>query len=104
LSNRVNGNTAIVGSVCVTRFLRIPTETLFGEFRRISKNKASALSVNAVEYAYHLGLLTQWERRFFHDTLRIGKRRLTHRQLVKRMQINTLILRRLSARGGPCPC
>jgi hypothetical protein len=94
LLNRENGNKAIVGNVCVTRFMGIPVERLFTPLRRITKNRAAALNAEAIEYAYGKGWLNDWERRFYLETCR--KRRLFPKQKAKRVQINEKILHKVT--------
>jgi hypothetical protein len=90
LLNRKNGNEAVVGNVCVTRFMGIPAEKLFTALRRIIKNKAAPLNTEVVEYAYCHGWIDDWKRRFYLNTCRV--RKLSFNQRAKRVEINELIL------------
>jgi hypothetical protein len=96
LRNRLNGNEVIVGNVCVTRFVGIPTGGLFTALRRIMQDEAAALSAGAVEYAYGKRWINSWERRFYLDTLR--KKKLSPPQREKRVEINKAVL--ACATGG----
>jgi hypothetical protein len=100
LYNRENGNEVIVGNVCVTKFLGLASEDFFAALRRIKKNPKAALNAQAIEYAHSKGWLTKWERDFCLNTC--GKRQgnLSPKQLEMRMQINALVLYRVSAQEG----
>jgi len=99
LANRVNGNLAVVGNVCVKRFLGIDSEELFAAFRRIIRNHEAALSERAIDYAYERGWIAEWERDFSLNTCRKHRGKLTARQLTKRVEINAKIIGRLTERG-----
>jgi hypothetical protein len=94
LHNHQNGKEAVVGNVCVTQFMGIRTDRLFGAFRRVMENAEAALTAEAVAYAYGRGWLTDWERAFCRDTCR--RRRLSPRQMTKRVEINRLMLSRVT--------
>jgi hypothetical protein len=98
LVNRCNGNTAVVGNVCVTRFLGLDADAIFRSLRRLQANPAGAMSPAAVEHAHGRGWLNDWERGFYLKTLRW--RRLTPKQLAKRAEINRAVLRRATGEGG----
>ncbi len=90
LHNRENGNVAVVGNVCVTRFMGLPTEGIFAGLRRISRDVRKALNPAAIEFAYAVGWIDWWQRRFYLDTIR--RRQLSEKQLAKRIEINGRIL------------
>jgi hypothetical protein len=90
LVNRKNANKVIVGSVCVTRFIGLPSDNLFASLRRIAKNRMAVLGVEAIEYAYGRGWISTWEHGFYLDTC--SKRKLSKRQKAKRVEINELVL------------
>jgi hypothetical protein len=94
LYNRENGRETIVGNVCVARFLGLPSGVLFAGLRTIIRNRKAALNWDVIEYAREKCWINDWERTFYLDTLR--KRRLSPKQRVKRVEINLLVLRRLS--------
>ena len=102
LRNRENGHTAIVGNVCVDKFIGLPAEKLFRSLRRIMPDKGAALNAETVEYAFGAGWITEWEWRFYLDTLH--KRRLSARERPKRLEVNAKILdratRHVTAEGG----
>jgi hypothetical protein len=95
--NRVNGNAAIVGNVCVKRFLQLPSDRLFNAFKRIRADPRRALTSDALEYAYGKNWLNDWELKFYRDTL--SRRRPSERQQAKRLEINVRVLALLAAAG-----
>lgn len=100
LVNRVNDNRAVVGNVCVTKFLELNTEEVFKGFRRIMKDREAALNVPAVEHAYANGWIDPWERGFYQDTCRKNKHQLSRKQLAIRVRINEAVLFRVTAQEG----
>jgi hypothetical protein len=100
LTNRENGNEAVVGNVCVTKFMGLSSEKLFAAFRRIAKNREAALNAEAVDYAHRTGWIDDWQRRFYLDTCRRSRRKLSQKQLAKRVEINRKVLARVAASRG----
>jgi hypothetical protein len=96
LQNRINDHRAIVGNVCVKRFLGLPSEAIFAGLRRIARDPERALTAEAVEYAHSQRWINDWEKDFSHNTRRKG--RLSERQLAKRLEINNRILDRATRR------
>jgi len=95
IGNVENGTEAIVGNVCVKKFLGLPSEQLFSAIRRIAADKEAALNCTAIVYAHEKGWITNWERCFYLDTCRQQRRNLSPKQLTIRSEINQTILRRL---------
>lgn len=89
LRNTVNGKRARVGNICVKKFMGHDSERLFGYFRRVNQSLTSSLSQDAIDYAYDQHWINQWEYDFYCDTIR--KRKLSEKQLNKRLQINEKI-------------
>jgi hypothetical protein len=103
IRNRKNGFQVVVGSCCVEKFLDIPAQALFRAVERIKENEAVALKAKVIECAYRVGWITDYERGFGLDTWR--KRRLSPRQLAKRIEINLKVLARATgAPGRAAPC
>lgn len=98
LLNRDNGNTAIVGNVCVGKFLDLPSHKIFDALARITANRHAALNAETIVHAKRMHWLNKWETNFYLDTLR--KRRLSERQRYKRFEINTAVLRHMRAAGA----
>lgn len=91
LRNRVNGNRAEVGNVCVHQFLGLPSRKIFSALERIGDDESKALNPETIDHAHERGWINDWERAFYLDTWR--KRALSSKQLAKRQQINRLVLR-----------
>jgi hypothetical protein len=91
LANRRNGKMATVGNCCVKRFLAVQSGRLFDALRRVSNDPTAALNAAMIRHAHERGWLTDWEYTFYLNTWR--KRRLSHRQRIKRQQINDKVLR-----------
>jgi hypothetical protein len=100
LTNRVNGNVAVVGNVCVMKFLGLDAEELFAAFRKIVKNPEAALSTKAIDYAYEHAWINDWERCFCLTTCRKSRPKLSPSQLKIRCEINAKIIGRLTEREG----
>ena len=86
----MNGNRAIVGNVCVNRFIGLESAKLFTGVGRILKDSSCSLNAETLEHAYTKGWINDWELQFYANTLK--KRRLSPRQMDKRLQINDKIL------------
>lgn len=100
LVNRENGNGAVVGNVCVQKFLGLASGSIFHGLHRVMRDGERALNAAAIEHVHGRGLITDWERRFYLDTL--GKRRLSPKQRAKRAEINAKALRTLALRPRRC--
>ena len=90
LRNRINGNEAIVGNVCVKKFLGLPSDLIFQAIARVSKDLSKGLNTETLDHARRKGWINDWEKEFYSDTMR--KRSLSDKQLVKRVQINRKIM------------
>jgi hypothetical protein len=99
LRNRRNGHRAEVGNVCVKKFLGLPSDEIFRALSRVAKDETKALNAEAVGHAHERSWINDWEREFYLDTMRL--RKLSNKQLVKRKQINRLVLRRTRRTSGP---
>jgi len=97
LVNEANGNTVVVGNVCVKRFLGLSLGDVFAGLRRVARDPGRALTPAAVEHAHRRGWINAWERDFYLDTLR--SKRLSARQRAKRREINELVLAAVAGAG-----
>lgn len=93
LRNIKNNARALVGNVCVKKFMGLPSDQMFEAIKRIAHDDSRALNPQAIDHAHSKGWINDWERKFYFDTWR--KRKLSGRQLVKRIQINQLVLGRI---------
>jgi hypothetical protein len=94
LRNTHNGNTAIVGNVCVKKFLGLPSDKIFVAIKKISEDDCNALNVEAIVHAHQRGWVSDWDRKFYIDTWR--KRNLSVKQMNKRIQINQKVLNKVT--------
>lgn len=102
LRNRHNGNLAVVGNVCVKKFLGLPSDLIFQALKRVAKDPDKPLNEAAVSHAFAKQWINQWEHDFCLDTMR--KRSLSDKQMAKRRQINLQLLARTTrARSTPTP-
>jgi hypothetical protein len=90
LTNRRNGSTAEVGNVCVKRFMGIRSDKIFSCVKRLRKDLDKAPNSETIELLFEHRLISDWERRFAHNTFR--KRNLSAKQMLKRHEINNKIL------------
>jgi hypothetical protein len=103
--NRVNGNRAVVGSVCVTKFLDLPADKHFASLRRVTRDPVRTLNAKTVEFAHAQGCINDWERDFYLDTIRrypdgYGRAWLSPKQQDCRVRINQKVLAHFRARDG----
>ena len=98
LHNRENGTQAIIGNVCVKKFLGLPSDKIFQGINRIAQDNERSLNTEAIDHAHRKGWINDWERKFYFDTMR--KRNLSGKQREKRIQINDKVLG-LIARNRP---
>jgi hypothetical protein len=92
LTNQLTGDQVVVGNVCVQQFMGLDSEVIFRGLRRITENRQAALSPEAITYAFDMGWIDTWARKFYLNTCR--KRRLTPKQQAKRVEINAKVLSR----------
>jgi hypothetical protein len=97
IRNRFNGCEAVVGNVCVTRFLGIDADAIFRSLRRIVEDPLNALSAVALGYVIGRNWLNPWEVQFYRDTYR--RRKPSERVLAKRAEINRAILNHVRLEG-----
>jgi hypothetical protein len=101
IRNRENGAEAIVGNVCVTRFLGLPAGRIFRGLHCIAANPEAALAPAVVELLRAWGVITDRERQFLLD---MAERKKRHRPLSDRQRawltdINHSLPARVAAAG-----
>lgn len=101
LSNRVTGNHAEVGNVCVKKFLGFRSDLIFAALKRIQKDEDKSLNADTIAFFKSRGLLTDWEYGFLQDTMR--RRSLSFREAEKRREINQKVIRAVAQRGFKGP-
>lgn len=95
LRNRKNGNSAVVGNVCVKKFMKLSSDKMFAAIKRVTADATKAFNAELIEHAFTKGWISQWEKDFYLDTWR--KRRLSDPQMAKRRQVNWKILAQVRA-------
>ena len=90
---RNRNNKAIVGNVCVKKFMKLSSDRMFAAIKRVSVDETKALNGEVIEHALAKGWINDWERDFYLNTWR--KRKLSSRQLAKRREINRKVLARV---------
>ncbi len=104
IRNRVTGRNTYVGNVCIRRFLKIDTGTLFDGLKRIRDDRSANANEALIEYAMERGFLwSDKEYQFLHDTKK--KRNLSQSQIDWKVKINRRILNetvvgKRTVRGG----
>lgn len=86
LRNNVNNNTALVGSICVNKFMGQNTEKIFTSLANMKDDYSNGISIELADYARMKDYINDWEHSFIVDT-RL-KRSLSGRQEYHRMRIN----------------
>lgn len=103
IQNVRNHNQAIVGNVCINRFLSgvadVPADidNLFAGIRRIVSSLDAAPNHAVIRYARERGWINNWEGSFLLSTA--AKRKLSMKQAAKRRDINERLVRRFSREG-----
>jgi len=70
LSNRINGNSTIVGNCCVKKFIGLPSDKIFQAVKRVSKDNEKSLNAEAIQYAFEKSWINDWEKDFYIDIMR----------------------------------
>lgn len=99
IRNVRNGRTAIVGNVCIRRFLEHDIDRIAAGLSRIKADIEAAMNPPAIAFAYRRGYINDWERKFYLNTWN-RRGRLTPDRLAKRVQVNRKVLR-LMGRDRP---
>jgi len=92
LVNEVNANTAIVGNVCVYKFIGLHSKPIVAGLKRVQADRDAALNEAALNFALAKGWITERDYRFGMDTRR--KRKFSDAQLKWRRDINRRVLKR----------
>ncbi|WP_175774159.1 hypothetical protein [Burkholderia anthina] len=93
LKNKENGNEAVVGNVCVKKFLGIDNGELFQGVKRIQKNINAAPNRSIIHYAWDRKLIpSEHELAVLQRSTRIDFAKLNDYQRAKRVTFNRMIL------------
>lgn len=97
IRNVFNHRTTYVGNICVNHFFGIDVDHLFIAFKRIDKSPEKPTTIDLIDLAHRMGVLSEWELNFARDTDKIAKP--TPRQLACRIKINSKITSSQAFRG-----
>lgn len=102
ITNHENGNTAIVGNCCVTRFetntVFEGTHLIFEALKRIQKDREASANEQLIKYAFKQEILSRKDYDFYMDIWR--KRSLSDAQLRWKVQLNERIVQSIARHGG----
>lgn len=90
LQNVENGRSAEVGNICVHKFMSLPSNQIFAAIKRIQEDDTRSVNEATIDFVRSKGWINAWESKFLISTMR--KRNLSGRQLMKRLEINAMIL------------
>lgn len=94
LRNRHNRNTAIVGNICVKKFIGLPSDNIFQAIKRITKDEEKSLNLETIKYAHNKNWISDKDFNFYSDIYR--KRYLTSKQLNWKVKINQRVLLKIN--------
>lgn len=97
LRNSQNCNDTIVGNCCVKKFLGMSSDKLFNSIRNVKKDNKKSFNREMLEHALKKNWINDWEFTFYNDVK--GKRNLTEKQKIKKIQINEKILNKINEFG-----
>ncbi len=100
LRNKRNGNNAVVGNVCVKKFLGLPSDRIFAALKRVRRSPESSLNYEAVSHAFTSRWFSPWDNEFYLGVLK--KRSLTDKQLAIKLKLNQrFVLRMQKGKHAP---
>lgn len=96
IRNNINNNLATVGNCCVKKFMGLSSDKIFQAIKRVRKDNQKSLNAEAINYAHNKNWINDWEKEFYLDVMR--KRKLSEKQLNKKIQINTKLAENMKKR------
>jgi hypothetical protein len=90
LQNRYNGITVTVGNHCVNKFMGLPSDTIFQSVKRVQDDITRSFGVDTLNLALSHDWINEWEYGFCKRLQK--KRKLSVKQLNKKLEINNKIL------------
>ena len=94
--NTKNGNKTYVGNVCINRFLRIDTGTLFDGLKRVTLNPSANANADLIKYAWEKGYLFGEREYSFLKSTRTG-----WKILFRRLPPRSIQWQAISGEGNP---
>jgi hypothetical protein len=98
IRNRETGHKAMIGNVCVRKFLGLPADKIFAGMNRIARKLLAAMTSEALAFARERSWVNDREFEFYADTAR--RRSLTAKQSAYREAINRRVLERFRVYRG----
>ena len=95
LVNKATRHEAKVGNCCAKKFLGLRPDDILRALERVKRNPKKSLNAEAIAYAFKMGWITEWERRFYFDIE--GMRGLSDGQISKRTEINKYLSKKMRA-------
>jgi len=91
IQNTQNNNHTEVGNCCINKFLGIEEgNKIFTSIKRLKDDPSKSMSTEVLEYLNEKSVLSEFEYKFYKDTIR--KRKLSTKQLAIRERINRKLL------------
>ena len=91
IKNSDNKNETEVGNCCVNKFLGIEDgNKIFTSIKKLKIDKSKSMSPEVLEYLRKKNVLTEFDYKFYSDTIR--KRKLSDKQLAIRERINQKLI------------
>jgi len=100
LVNKATRHEAKVGNCCAKKFLGLRPDDILRALERVKRNPTKSLNAEAVQHAFKVGWIDEWERKFCLDILRKGrgirgKRKLSDKQTRMKIKINEKIAEKM---------
>lgn len=91
IKNKLNNGITEVGNCCVNKFLGIEDgNKIFTSIKRLKEDSTKSMSTEVLEYLFKKKVLSDFEYKFYLDTIR--KRKLSFKQLEIRKKINQKLI------------
>ena len=91
LKNEINNNTAVVGNVCVKRFMDNIKYVDLSSILKVKKSNTKSVSENILELSYKKGYIIKKDYNFYKDIYR--KRKLSEKQISWKQDVNDKIIK-----------
>lgn len=93
IQNKLNGNKAIVGNVCINKFFETDADFIFKCVKRLKQDISKSMNQSMLDYALKKGYTLHWEYTFY--CKRIHKRNLNEAEVRLKIKINTKVLKQM---------
>ncbi|WP_051931188.1 hypothetical protein [Gillisia sp. Hel_I_29] len=91
IENTINKNSTEVGNCCVNKFLGIEEgNKIFVSIKRLKIDPEKSMSPEVLDYLFRKKVITDFENKFYSDTIR--KRKMSSKQLEIRKRINKKLI------------